>query len=134
MRFLYIYKTVLTIFSWQPSVDMLNGTFYTIQQHKMGSLPDASNSFLVSQEHFDVIHVGLPILHIARMVRRHHPYVVVRPNHCPNRTVMGLHTYELTIKHLSLCQDKKFGSFNSTIKHVCNILTELNFNLQKTYP
>lgn len=41
-------------------------------------------------EHFDVVHVGLPILDVPRMVPGHHPAVVVTPHHCTDRTVVCL--------------------------------------------
>lgn len=44
----------------------------------------------MSLEHLDVVHVGLPVLDVAAVVRRQHPHVIVRPGHSPHRTVVGL--------------------------------------------
>lgn len=44
----------------------------------------------MSLEHLDVVHVGLPVLHVAAVIRCQHPHVVVRPGHGPDWTVMGL--------------------------------------------
>lgn len=55
-----------------------------------GCKPGFSNGLLVSLEHLDVVHVGLPVLHVAAVVRRQHPHVVVRPGHGSDRTVVGL--------------------------------------------
>lgn len=52
--------------------------------------PGFSNGLLVSLEHLHVVHVGLPVLHVAAVVRSQHPHVVMRPGHCPDRTVVGL--------------------------------------------
>lgn len=61
-----------------------------LQRMLDGYKPGFSNGLLVSLEHLHVVHVGLPVLHVAAMVRRQHPHVVVRPGHGPNRTVVGL--------------------------------------------
>lgn len=53
-------------------------------------VPDSTDRLLVSLEHLDVVHVGLPILDEAAVVARHHPVVVVRPNHGPDGNVVGL--------------------------------------------
>lgn len=57
---------------------------------EIGYKPGFSNGLLVSLEHLDVVHVGLPVLHVAPMVCRQHPHVVMRPRHGPDRTVMSL--------------------------------------------
>lgn len=44
----------------------------------------------MSLEHLDVVHVGLPVLDVAAVVRRQHPHVVVRPGHGSHWAVVGL--------------------------------------------
>ena len=41
-------------------------------------------------KHFDVVHVGLPVLDVAAVVAGDHPLVVVRPHHRPHRRVVRL--------------------------------------------
>ena len=41
-------------------------------------------------EHFDVVHVGLPVLDVAAVVAGDHPLVVVRPDHGAHRRVVRL--------------------------------------------
>ena len=40
--------------------------------------------------HLHVVHVGLPVLHIAQVIRCQQPLVVVAPRHGPYRVVMSL--------------------------------------------
>lgn len=56
--------------------------------------PGLSNRLLVSLEHLDVVHVGLPVLDVAAVVSRQHPHVIVRPGHGPHGAVMGLRGVE----------------------------------------
>lgn len=53
-------------------------------------VPDSTDRLLVGLEHLDVVHVGLPVLDEAAVVARHHPVVVVRPNHGPHGHVVSL--------------------------------------------
>lgn len=41
-------------------------------------------------EHFNIVHVRLPVLHVAGVVTRHHPTVVVAPHHRPNGAIVRL--------------------------------------------
>lgn len=41
-------------------------------------------------EHFDVVHVGLPVLDVAAVVAGDHPLVVAGPHHGAYRRVVGL--------------------------------------------
>lgn len=58
----------------------------------------------MSLEHLDVVHVGLPVLHVAAVVRRQHPHVVMRPGHGPDGTVVGLQRTEDTLEPLGAKQ------------------------------
>lgn len=60
------------------------------REWEIGYKPGFSNRLLVSLEHLHVVHVGLPVLHVAAVVGRQHPHVVVRPGHGPDRTIVGL--------------------------------------------
>lgn len=53
-------------------------------------IPESSNRFFVCLKHLDIVHVALPIFHVARVVPRYHPALVVRPYHCPYRAVVCL--------------------------------------------
>lgn len=53
-------------------------------------VPDASDGFLVSLEHADVIHVALPILDITAMISCYHPLVPSAPSHTTDRKVVRL--------------------------------------------
>lgn len=53
-------------------------------------IPESSNRFFVSLKHLDVVHIALPILHIACVVPRYHPAFIMRPYHCPYWAVMCL--------------------------------------------
>lgn len=50
-------------------------------------------------EHFNIVHVALPILDVASVVPGHHPYVVVGPHHCSHRAVVCLKKYEDKYSH-----------------------------------
>lgn len=54
------------------------------------SIPDAAYGFLVCLEHFDVVHVGLPIFNVAAVIASHHPNVIVGPDHASYWAVMCL--------------------------------------------
>lgn len=54
-------------------------------------IPESSNRFFVRLKHLDVVHVALPILHIACMISCNHPALIVWPYHCSHRTIMCLH-------------------------------------------
>lgn len=53
-------------------------------------IPESSNRFFVCLKHLDVVHIALPIFHIAGVVPRYHPALVVRPYHCPYGAVVCL--------------------------------------------
>ena len=54
------------------------------------SIPDAPDGFLVSLEHFHVVHVWLPIFNVAAVITGDHPNIVVWPNHTSDWTVVSL--------------------------------------------
>lgn len=51
---------------------------------------DRSNGLLVRLEHFHVVHVALPVLHVARVIASHHPGIVSTPDHRANSGVVCL--------------------------------------------
>jgi len=53
-------------------------------------IPESSNRFFVRLKHLDIVHVALPIFHIARVVSCYHPAFIVWPYHCPDRAVVCL--------------------------------------------
>lgn len=71
----------------------------------MDGIPESSNRFFVCLKHLDVVHVALPIFHVACMVPRYHPALIVRPYHCPNRAVVCLNR-EINFSRQSANDDK----------------------------
>lgn len=68
-------------------------------------------------KHLNIVHVTLPIFDIPGMVPRHHPAVVVRPDHRPHGAVVRLQ------------QDKHPLNIRSLLKIyllTCNIVSKLN--------
>jgi len=53
-------------------------------------IPESSNRFFVRLKHLDIVHVALPIFHVARVVACYHPAFIMWPYHCPDRAVMCL--------------------------------------------
>jgi len=54
------------------------------------SVPYTADRLLMALEHLNVVHIGLPVLDVARVIRRHHPLLVVGPHHRPNRRIVRL--------------------------------------------
>lgn len=54
------------------------------------SLPDSSYWLFVCLKLDRLVHVWLPIFDKAIVISRHHPTVIVRPNHRTNRYCVGL--------------------------------------------
>lgn len=57
----------------KESFDPMVGSLYFC----LFSIPDAPDGFLVSLEHFHVVHVGLPIFNVAAVITGDHPNIVV---------------------------------------------------------
>lgn len=54
-------------------------------------IPESSNRFFVRLKHLDIVHVALPIFHVARVIPCYHPAFIVWPYHCPDWAVMCLY-------------------------------------------
>lgn len=53
-------------------------------------IPESSNRFFVRLKHLDIVHVALPIFHVARVIPCYHPAFIMWPYHCPDRAVVCL--------------------------------------------
>lgn len=67
-----------------------NSSARDVRTSVVDGIPESSNRFFVRLKHLDVVHVALPIFHVARVVPRYHPALIVRPHHCPYRAVVCL--------------------------------------------
>lgn len=67
-----------------------NSSARDVRTSVVDDIPESSNRFFVRLKHLDVVHVALPIFHVARVVPRYHPALIVRPHHCPYWAVMRL--------------------------------------------
>lgn len=54
-----------------------NSSVRDVRTSVVDGIPESSNRFFVRLKHLDVVHVALPIFHIACMVPRYHPALIV---------------------------------------------------------
>ena len=64
--------------------------------------PDISDSFFVSRERLDVVHVGLPIFYSAVVVSCNHPLIIVTPYHTAHCRIVSLLVKKLVAKSFCL--------------------------------
>lgn len=77
---------------------VLSGLLFFISflgNEKFMNLPYSSNRLLVRLKLDRLVHVGLPVLDEAIVVARHHPTVVVRPDHRAHGHSMSLRGVEI---------------------------------------
>ena len=69
--------------------------------------PESSDWLLVCLIHFDIVHVGLPVLDVSTMIRRHQPCITVTPHHCTHWGFMGLWEWTHFLRTMSNSTSKQ---------------------------
>lgn len=47
------------------------------KNREINYIPEASNCFFMRLEHLDIVHVGLPVFAIPRMIACYHPGIII---------------------------------------------------------
>lgn len=68
-------------------------------------VPDPPDGFFVSLIHLHVVHVRLPVLDVAGVIRGEEPLVIMRPLHAADLSIMGLFKLSLIKKRCAYLEN-----------------------------
>jgi hypothetical protein len=76
---------------WLMDEDMKKGrTVVLCLYQRAVPVPETSDCLLMCLEHLHIIHVTLPVFHVARMISCNHPHIIMGPYHSSHWAVMCL--------------------------------------------